>query len=118
MVNAASDLLKSAMSPTLSTMVETASDKGTMMTSRSRTVITVTASQRLPRRRAWSPSRAGHVVTTIMVAQRMATRKGRRIQKLAAMSVPIKSTASVVRVTSIDLPPLTRNGSNISRAIE
>jgi hypothetical protein len=44
---------------------------------------------------------------TIMVAQRMEIRKGRSIQKHATMSIPMKSTASVARVTSIELPPMT-----------
>jgi hypothetical protein len=38
---------------------------------------------------------------TIVVAQRMAVRKGMRIQKVAAMSMPMKSTRSIVRVRSV-----------------
>jgi hypothetical protein len=105
MVNVASELPKAAISPPLATRVATASDKGTMRTSRSRRVITATARERLPPNRSWSFSRIGHVVTTIVVAQRAATRKGTRIQNVATMSVPMKSTASVARVTSIDFLP-------------
>jgi len=42
----------------------------------------------------------GHVVTTIMVAQTSAVRNGCSIQKLAAVRMPMKSTARVVRAMS------------------
>jgi len=40
------------------------------------------------------------VNTTIIVAQTMAGRNGRRIQKDAAMSAPMRSTPRVVRARS------------------
>jgi hypothetical protein len=61
----------------------------------------VTASPRLPFSQAWSFSRAGHVAITIKDAQIMENKKGRRIQKLDIMSIPMKITARVVCVTSM-----------------
>jgi hypothetical protein len=42
----------------------------------------------------------GQVATTIKEAQIMEMRNGRRIQKLDAMSTPIKSTARIVWIRS------------------
>lgn len=42
----------------------------------------------------------GHVATTIMTAHTRDDRKGRMIQKLAAISIAIKRTERVMRVIS------------------
>jgi hypothetical protein len=49
----------------------------------------------------------GQVGTTIMVAQTIAPRNGRRIQNDAAINPPMKSTASVVRVRSEEVDGIT-----------
>jgi hypothetical protein len=67
---------------------------------RSAAVIIATAGPRRPESRAWSFNKTGHVATTISNAQIMELRKGLNIQKLAAMSILMKSTARVVWVTS------------------
>ena len=66
------------------------------------TVMTATARPRLPQSRAWTARSAGQVATTIMVAQTVASRKGRSTQKLAAIKPPIATTASRIRVRSQD----------------
>ena len=91
---------QATISPDRSIILTTARVKGMMSISSSATVITVTASARFPLSRFCTPSMSGHVVTTIMVAQTSAVRKGRSIQKLAVMRMPMKSTARVVRAMS------------------
>ena len=60
----------------------------------------------MPQSRFCTPSISGQVVTTIVVAQTSAVRKGRRIQKLTVMRMPMNSTASVVRTISAYVPGL------------
>ena len=48
----------------------------------------------------------GHVATTIIAAQTIASRNGRRTQNDAPMSINISSTASTVRVRSRVAPEL------------
>mgnify|MGYP003694131281 CR=1 FL=1 len=93
-------LVQSTISLALATMVPIAAENGTTKTSSSAAVMMVVASQRLPQRRDWSARRIGHVVTTIIAAQMVAARNGRRIQTDAAMSPPMIRTAKTVRVRS------------------
>ena len=81
-------------------MVRTAKQIGTIKTSSNRTVITSTASQRLPQSRACSLRKNGQVAMTIMAAHSSDVRNGRMIQKHAAIRMPMNSTASVMRVRS------------------
>ncbi len=59
-------------------------------------VITATASRRLPQSRAWIARITGQVATTTMVAQMMAGRKGRNIQNEAAIRPPMKRIPRVI----------------------
>ncbi len=99
-VNVEIDLTRSAISPAWPIIVRTASDRGMRTVSRIANVMMVTASPRLPLSFASSLTIAGQVAITINDAQTMETRKGSRIQKLAAISIPMKMTARVVWVTS------------------
>ncbi len=77
-----------------------ASAIGMKTMSRIAAVITATAKPLRPENRASSLSRIGHVATTIIVAQTIEVMKGRSIQMLAVIRMPMNTTASVVRVTS------------------
>jgi len=63
-------------------------------------VIAAAAIRRFPPHSVWSLSRIGQVATTMMTAQKSGGRKGLRIHTLAAISTPMKRTASVVRARS------------------
>ena len=99
-LNPDSDLTHDAMSSDLTAMAVTAPKRGTTMTISSINVMTAAAYRRRPQRIFWSLRRTGHVATTMIVAQIMDVRKGRSIQKLAAIRIPMNSTASIVRVMS------------------
>jgi hypothetical protein len=99
-VNVPMDLTQAAISSALSIMVNMARENGMTKTRSSMTVITTTARPRLCQSHACILSRSGHVATTMMVAQIKEVRKGFMTQKLAAMSVPMNRTDSVMRVTS------------------
>ena len=60
-------------------------------------VMAATASFRRPQSHACSRRITGHVATTIIEAQMIAPRKGRRIQTVDAISATMNSTPSVVR---------------------
>jgi hypothetical protein len=83
----------------LSTSVWIASTSGTTNTRTIAPVMIVTAKARL-RNRCCSLSIIGHVATTIIAAQMIASRNGRKIQNDAPMSMTISSTASTVCVRS------------------
>src|SRR5688500_9048998 len=93
-------LAQSATSSTLVTTVAIAAESGTTSTSSRTTDITVTASQRRPPLRRCAHSIIGQVATTIIVAQMIAPRNGCRIQNEAAISPPMNSTVSTMRVSS------------------
>ena len=88
------------MSPAFATIVPIAADNGTTKISSSAAVRTVVAIQRLPQKTACSMRRIGQVVTTIIVAQIVAARNGRRIQSDATMRPPMMRVARTVRVRS------------------
>ena len=71
-----------------------------MMSSRKASVITVTARARRFQRTRSTVFISGQVATTIIAAQISAGRKGRRIQKLPPIIIPITSTMSTMRVMS------------------
>src|SRR5262245_11554205 len=75
------------------------SNNGTTKMSNMLPDITVTANARR-RKRAWTLSINGQVATTIIAAQTIERRNGRRIQNEAAISTAISSTESTVRVRS------------------
>ena len=81
-------------------MVPIAADSGTTSTSSRTTDITVTASQRRPPAQRCTLISSGQVATTIMIAQMIAPRNGRRIHSEAAISPPITITVSRMRVSS------------------
>ena len=70
----------SAISPALETIVPMAIDSGRISRSSNAPVMATTASIRLPHSHDCSRRMAGHVATTIIKAQTIAPRKGRRIQ--------------------------------------
>ena len=84
----------------LLTIVKIAADNGTTNIRSSATVMTVTASARLPHSRRCTASMIGHVDTTIIVDHISAERKGRTIHNDADIRMPIKSTAKTVRAKS------------------
>jgi len=88
------------MSSALVTMTPMTASRGTTATRRRAIVITSTASPRLFFKARCSKSRTGQVVTTIMPAQTVDMRKGRRIQNTALTSMAIARTCNVARVTS------------------
>ena len=100
--SSASDLDQTTMASPCSTTVTTPTATGATTIMSIVTVITATARPRLPQSRAWTARSAGQVATTIMVAQTVASRKGRSTQKLAAIKPPIATTASRIRVRSQD----------------
>src|SRR5688572_8203949 len=81
-------------------MVPIAADSGTMSSSTRMSDIAVTAAQRRPPTRRCSARNCGQVATTIIVAQMIAPRNGRRIHNEAAISPPITITVSRMRVSS------------------
>ena len=83
----------------LSTSVWIARTSGTTNTRTIAPDMIVTARARL-RSQACSLSIIGHVATTIIAAQMIESRNGRRIQNEAPMRITISSTASTVRVRS------------------
>ena len=85
------------ISPALATMVPVASDSGRTSTSSHAVVMAATASFRRPQSHACSCRIMGHVATTIIAAQMIAPRKGRRIQTVDAISVTMSSTPRVAR---------------------
>jgi len=95
-----SDLVQPTISSERSTIVTIENQSGTTSTMSSVNVINVTARDRLPHNRACTLSMSGQVEITIMVAQTRAVTKGCRIQKLAAMRMPMKSSANAERVRS------------------
>ena len=80
-------------------MAATADRNGRTTTISSDSVMTAAASDRLPQRRAWTFSMSGQVETTMVVAQSIAARKRCSTQKLAAISMTMKSSARTVRVS-------------------
>ena len=70
-------LVHATTSSARSTMATTAIVSGTARIVSISSVMTVTASTRLPHRRAWTRRSAGQVATTTMVAQTTAGRNGR-----------------------------------------
>ena len=72
--------------------------------------MTVTATQRRPPARRCTLIMSGQVATTIMIAQMIAPRNGRRIQSEAAISPPITITVSRMRVSSRPWSSATRRG--------
>ena len=82
-------------------MAPIAVQNGSTNTSSIASVITATASERRPQSARSTLSISGHVATTTIVAQITGARNGRRIHSEAMISTPMKSTASVVRVTSL-----------------
>ena len=95
-----SDLAQLAISSALATIVPIAAENGATKTSSSATIIAVTASQRLPQSRACAATISGQVDTTIIVAQMVAARNGRRIQNVAKIIPPRNSTARTMRARS------------------
>ena len=91
---------KAVARSTFSRMVTMARVIGTIRSASSPAVMIATAAPRFPPSMDCRRSRIGQVATTMMTAQTKDGRNGFRIQKLAAMSKPMKSTASVVRVRS------------------
>ena len=73
---------------------------GTTRTHRSKSVITATASERLPHSHACTEIMRGHVATTIVAAHTIAPINGRKIHIEDPISVTMKSTASTPRVMS------------------
>src|SRR5512143_383718 len=108
MLNETSDLTRAVMFSALLKMVRIVSVTGTRTMSRIATVIIATASPRFFATIASSLSRIGHVAITITAAQIIEITKGRMIQKLAAMSTPMKSTERVVWVMSRGMGNLAR----------
>ena len=85
------------ISPALETIVPAASDNGRTSTSSHTVVMTATANLRLSQSHPWTCRIMGHVATTIMEAQMIAPRKGRRIQTVDASSVTMSNTPRVAR---------------------
>ena len=83
----------------LSISVWIASTSGTTNTRTIAPDMSVTAKARL-RSQACSLSIIGHVATTIIAAQMIESRNGRKTQNEAPMRITISSTASTVRVRS------------------
>ncbi len=81
-------------------MVPMARVSGTIRTQSKTSVINVTASARLPPNRPWTEIISGQVATTMVVAQTIAPRNGRKIQIEDPIRVTMKSTASTFRVMS------------------
>src|SRR5688572_4070757 len=75
----ASDLAHVTTSSTLDTIVPIAKVSGTTSTHRSRSVITATASARLPHSHTCKVIMSGQVATTMVAAHTMAPRNGRKI---------------------------------------
>src|SRR6516165_2357200 len=99
-LNAASEVVHPTMRSKLSAIVVMASQNGTTKTTTSANAMTATASPRLFHKRRWTRSMMGQVATTRVVAQMIAGRNGRKIQKQVAIIPPTKRTAKVVRVRS------------------
>ena len=85
-----------------SSSVLIASENGTMKASRTTRVMSATARDRRPPVIRCTHNNSGQVATTIVVAQISAPRNGRSVQKLPASRSPMKSTRSMIRVTSTD----------------
>jgi hypothetical protein len=99
-LNDASDFTHTTISSTFETIVPMANVRGTTNTHKSKSVINVTASARLPQSRACAAIMSGHVATTIVVAHTIAPRNGRKIQMEDPIRATIKRTASTPRVIS------------------
>ena len=97
MVNDRTLAAHSTISPALETIVPVASDSGRTSTSSHAAVMAATASFRLPQSHACSRRITGHVATTIIEAQMIAPRKGRRIQTVDAISATMNRTPRVAR---------------------
>src|SRR5690348_6085714 len=99
-LKADSEVTHSTIRSKLSAIVVMASQNGMTKMTRMAIVMTVTASQRRFHRRRCTVSMIGQVATTRVVAQMIAGKNGRNIQKQAAIKPVTNSTASVVRVRS------------------
>ena len=97
MVNDRTLAAHSTISPALETIVPVASDSGRTSTSSHVAVMAATARFRLPQSHACSRRITGHVATTIIEAQMIAPRKGRRIQTVDAISATMNRTPRVAR---------------------
>src|SRR5262245_19930833 len=95
--NVRSDRAPAAIASACETAAPMARVSGRRSRRKSAPVITRTASARRFQRRAWTRSRAGHVATTIVVAQMMAGRNGSRMRSESATSARMKSTAKTTR---------------------
>jgi hypothetical protein len=84
-----------------SSSVLIARTQGTMNVSSTASVMIVTAIERRPPTSRSSRSSTGHVAMTIVVAHINSLRNGRRVHRLPANNVPITSTSSTTRVTSL-----------------
>ena len=93
---------QATISLALATIVPMASDNGSTSTSSSAPVIAATASFRLPHSHACSRRITGHVATTIINAQTIAPRNGRRIQIVSAISTTMMRTPSVAPGRSVE----------------
>src|SRR5258705_2517714 len=100
-VASCSDFVQAPTSSEYSARVLIATQNGSTNTRSITRIIAAIAGARLPPSQRCTETSSGHVATTTIVAQISATRNGRMIQNDAAMSPPIDSTASVVRVTSL-----------------
>ena len=101
----ASDFAHATTSSTLETIVPIAKVNGTTSTPRSRRVITVTASPRLPHSHFCKEIISGQVATTMVAAHTMAPRNGRKIHIEDPIRATMKSTASTPRAVSCCLSP-------------
>src|SRR6266550_354477 len=99
-LNDASDFTHTTISSTFETIVPMANVRGTTNTHKSKSVINVTASARLPQSHDCAAIMSGHVATTIVVAHTIAPRNGRKIQMEDPIRATIKRTASTPRVIS------------------
>ena len=99
-MNDASDFTHPTISSAFETIVPMANVRGTTNTPKSKSVINVTASARLPQSHSCAAIISGQVATTIVVAHTIAPRNGRKIQMEDPIKATIKRTASTPRVIS------------------
>ena len=95
-----SDFTHSTMSSTFETIVPIAKVSGRTMIHKRKSVITVTASARLPQSHVCKPIIRDQVATTIVAAHTIAPRNGRNIQIEEPIRATMKRTASTTRVMS------------------
>ena len=101
MVNDVSVVAQSTITPALETIVPMASSSGRTTSSSNAPVMATTANVRLPHSHACRYRMTGHVATTIIEAQMIAPRKGRRIQIVNVIRTTMIRTPSVARGTSV-----------------